>query len=177
MARLSKPISPLSASDKLRFFAKVSITPTDNGCLEWLGSLDRGGYGHFKLGVRPTRAHRIAYLIANSIDPGLFFVCHSCDNPKCVNPEHLFLGTNKDNMRDKEKKGRGNQPRGEKHHSRLDTEWINRGQAKGCAKLTSTDVTAIRADGRSQCKIAADYGVDRSQISLIKNFKSWRHVA
>lgn len=74
-----------------------------NGCIEWSGCLDRSGYG--RVGVKQIPAHRVAYRLAKG-EPGDMLVCHSCDNPKCVNPDHLWLGTHKDNMSDMTKKGR-----------------------------------------------------------------------
>lgn len=77
--------------------------PTPNGCLEWQGRLDRAGYG--LVGRGDKRAHRVAYAFAKG-DPSGMFVCHSCDNPRCINPDHLWLGTPGDNMRDARDKKR-----------------------------------------------------------------------
>ncbi len=74
-----------------------------NGCIEWAGCTDRGGYG--RVGKRQEPAHRIAYKLTKG-EPGELLVCHACDNRRCVNPDHLWLGTHDDNMRDMVEKGR-----------------------------------------------------------------------
>lgn len=84
---------------KERFWQKVQHS--DSGCWEWLGSRDGGGYGMFQYGSRDSRrAHRVAWELTNGEIPTGMFVLHSCDYPPCVNPAHLRLGTNSDNMKD-----------------------------------------------------------------------------
>lgn len=91
-----------------KFWAKVS--PIDmlcnDGCWEWLGGKTRGGYGSFASPEATCRAHRIAYELRKGPIPLGMYVCHRCDNPGCVNPAHLFVGTASDNTRDSMKKGR-----------------------------------------------------------------------
>jgi hypothetical protein len=116
-------------------------------------------------------------------------VCHHCDNPSCCNPEHLFLGTTFDNVSDKVRKGRqakgdrhGSKlhperfPRGDRHYLRMHPEKIARGEGRWNAKLTNSNVLAIRSDQRPQCVIANDYGVDKTVISKIKLRKIWAHI-
>jgi hypothetical protein len=97
----------------LERFRKKYIVNPDTGCWNWIGSkVPPLGYGQFYVEGKLTRAHRFSYKTFVG-DPGLFYVLHSCDNAPCVNPEHLFLGTQQDNMTDKRLKGR--QPKGENH--------------------------------------------------------------
>lgn len=84
--------------------------PTE--CHEWTGSLNRTGYGQFKLNNKVHRAHRVAFYLKNNKWPSKH-LCHDCDNPACIRLDHMFEGSNKDNMVDKEKKGRGNHPNGQ----------------------------------------------------------------
>jgi hypothetical protein len=94
----------MTEKDKKRFWAKVDKCGPDE-CLELQSAFDSGGYGLFLMG-KNKRAHRITYEIANGpIDLGLY-ICHHCDNPSCVNPAHLFAGTQYDNMQDSIAKGR-----------------------------------------------------------------------
>jgi len=90
-----------------RFMAKVHKNP--NSCWEWQGQTDKDGYGRFATRVlgktKAWMAHRFSYSYYKQ-DPGKLFVCHSCDNTSCVNPDHLWLGTHKDNMRDMKSKNR-----------------------------------------------------------------------
>jgi DNA-binding CsgD family transcriptional regulator len=93
-------------------------------------------------------------------DPGDMIVCHHCDNPSCVNPQHLFLGTIQDNMDDRNAKGR--QARGERNAP---------------SKLTEAQVLAIRADSRTNREVALQYGVQENTVSNIRLRKTWQHVA
>jgi hypothetical protein len=141
-----------------RFWSKVS-EPDANGCRNWLASLDHRGYGQFQLNYKMKKAHRIAYeLIKGPIPEGLH-ILHSCDNPKCVNPEHLSTGTNNDNVKDKMNKNR--QCKGIQH---------------GKSKLTEAQVLEIRASDKTQQELANIYNLDQSTISYIKNNKLWKHL-
>ena len=134
-----------------RFWNKVDKS---DGCWEWTGSKNPNGYGTFSLHCVPYYAHRVSYAMANGgkIRRGMS-VCHTCDNPGCVNPDHLWLGTGKENSRDMVKKGR-------------------------CvkAKLTEEDVRWIRQLGGTNADLARCFGVGGNCISKIKSRKSWKHI-
>lgn len=132
-------------------------------CWEWHGQVANTGYGRVSYGKsRRMLAHRASYQIHRGSIPNGMVVCHKCDNPICVNPDHLFLGTQTDNMADKQQKGR--QAKGEK---------------SGPSKLTRSQVKEIRAQyqrGALQEDLAAQFGVVRSHISQIVNRKTWKHI-
>ena len=155
---MAKPIPEMSAKDIARFWAKVDVRGPDE-CWPWTAAT-RSGYGRMKIGVLKYTAHRIA-LALDGRDPVELIACHTCDNPPCCNPAHLWAGTQAENNLDKACKGRTNPPRGMNHRR---------------SKLTDSDVISIRADIRSYKIIAADYGVVKSQIGLIKNRKFWTHI-
>jgi hypothetical protein len=153
---MSKQIPKLTAADLKRFWSKVDKS---GDCWEWTACTDKDGYGGFKLSGKQCKAHRVAYLIHYDVDPGDELVCHSCDNPGCVNPEHLFLGTPAENSKDMTMKGRS---------------------AKGgqCAmsELSEDDVKAILASDKSHTELAERYGVTDVAISCIKLGKVWTHI-
>ena len=176
MTKAAIQIPSLSDKDKVNFFTKISNIPTTDGCLEWVGS-KRGEYGSFGIRQRMFSAHRIAYFLATGTDPGELYVCHSCDNPPCCNPEHLWIGTAYDNTMDKERKMRGNHACGDRSGARLHPERLSRGESCHKAKLSTSDILKIRADARLQVVIAGDFGVYQSVISRIKSRKAWPHIA
>ncbi len=133
-----------------------------NGCLIWPKAKDRDGYGVASWRGRYVRAHRLAWQQTNGSIPEGLLVLHRCDNPPCCNPDHLWLGTHADNQADKKAKGRAQKQNGE---------------SNGRAKLTKAQVLSILADPRRQIAIAADYGVSRSSICLIKARKHWAHLS
>lgn len=128
-------------------------------CQLFEGTRNRGGYGQVRLG-RMVGAHRLAYALHYGVDPGELHVLHRCDRPACVNPEHLFLGTHQDNMRDRAAKRRGN--RGERHT---------------LAKISFPIATEIReaaARGETRRSIGARFGIDQSTVTRIVHFRTWR---
>lgn len=145
-----------------RFWSFVTIKR--GACWDWNGALDKQGYGRLSDRSIPShfhRAHRVSYEIAyGPILPGLL-VLHRCDRPQCVNPAHLFLGTNGDNARDMVSKNR---------HAK--------GSIRGRAKLKEEDIPAIRAlQGLlSSRKVAQRYGVAKYTIQLIWQRRNWNHI-
>lgn len=177
-----------------RFWSKVDTSAGPNGCWLWQGALLPKGYGQFTIGHQRGYAHRFSYELAHGPVPPDMFVCHTCDNPRCVNPAHLFSGTTLDNVRDKVAKGR--QPRGDSHYSRTRPElvrrgdghpWrqrpelIPRGERSSQAKLTEQQVRDIRArhadGGTNQSALAREYGVAVNTIGRIVRRLLWRHLA
>jgi len=149
----------LSAEER---FAK-SVVKTD-GCWLWKASKDKNGYGIFKgalAGVTFTKAHRFSYALHTGDLLVNMQALHTCDNPSCVNPDHLFSGTIADNMRDKAQKGRSRAPVGEQN---------------GHAILTERQVRRILKDPRPYAEIAAQYNVAASTIGSIKQRYSWKHI-
>ena len=159
-------IPNLSQNDINRFWSKVAITAQEDKCWNWTAGKRRRGYGRFTLTVSTNKdegfvATRVAYFIEQGVDPSDKCILHSCDNPSCVNPKHLSMGTNKDNTQDMLKKGRHTTPVGSKH---------------GRSKLVESDVYKIRqlhADGISQKDISLLYNVDTSAISNIIRRRNW----
>ena len=121
------------------------------GCWLWIGSADEDGYGSIYDG-RGKRAHRVAWELFRGDIPHGMQVCHKCDTPACVNPDHLFIGTGLDNMRDKVRKGR----------------------LRVRHKLNPSQVNAIRLDERPNPVIARHYGINRGQVWRIKTRRAWK---
>lgn len=137
----------------------------DNGCIEWTGWAP-GGYGRIRWKDKRVAVHRVIYEM-NFGPIGDLCVCHTCDNPRCVNPDHLFAGTRADNNADKTRKGR--QAKGPGHGVR--------GEKSHFAKLTPEQVKSIRSmRGIPQHRIATKFGVSQPQISNIMSNKRWSHI-
>lgn len=133
--------------------------PTGPGCWEWQGVRLPKGYGQFRFLGRMWRAHRLAWLFSHGSLPNGLCVLHSCDNPPCVRPSHLFLGTNAENVADRERKHRRIAPHGGDHPR---------------AKLTIDDVRSIRASRSSSRVLGPMYGVSPSTITHIRTGRTWR---
>ena len=154
-----------------RFWSKVNKDgPTmphmDTPCWEWTAFRNPSGYGYFRIGDRMRPAHRVSALWAGIISDITDGDCvlHECDNPACVNPNHLWRGTRADNMEDQFKKGRSTLGKGFNLHS---------------AKLTEDDVRCIKnllMAGAKQSLISKQFGASESTISMIKSGKQWSHV-
>lgn len=152
------------------FWNKVTITADDNKCWLWTGAVDSKGYGNKKWDGCFEKAHRVAWMIPNYVIPDGMYICHSCDTRQCCNPKHLFLGTQKDNIHDMIKKGR--QAIGDKV--------ANKGESHPNHKVTDSQVKQIRqryaAGGISQKELAEEFGLGKSMIGYIVNYKFWKHI-
>lgn len=136
-----------------------------DGCWEWTACKNRDGYGRFGFGGGNAHAHRVAYQLYVGVIPDGLFVLHRCDNCGCVRPDHLFLGTNDDNMQDCKNKGR-----------RVGTQT---GEKNGNAKLTEEQVKTIRArseNGARNPELAIVFGVSCQAISHIICHRSWAKI-
>lgn len=156
-----------------RFWPKVDVAGPDD-CWEWQGARFPSGYGFIHAGAlytsnkRFVKAHRLSWEIHNGPLPPGANVLHHCDNPPCVNPAHLYMGTRADNARD-----RGQRMRGREHRQR--------GESNRNARLTEADVRAIIAElqklpRRSQTSIAAQFGIKQAQVSRIMRRENWTHL-
>lgn len=138
----------------------------ETGCHVWTGAKERCGYGQIKINGKTVRVHRWIFAREFGEIPDGQYVLHHCDNPSCINPTHLFLGTQRENMLDMVAKGRGGHPRGAAH-------------TRPMAKLTEDGVRLIRAlvqDGMLQSEVARVVGASRACISDVMTGKTWRHV-
>lgn len=149
-----------------RFYARVK-EQDPNDCWPWIGNIDSRGYGVLCVTISKGRylrvkAHRLAYMIFYGKFDKKLFVCHKCDNPGCVNPHHLFLGTCRDNIRDRDSKGRQ-----------------ARGETSGVSMLTEQDVKEIwrlRASGMRQKEIGERVQISKEQVSSVLTSRAWVHV-
>jgi hypothetical protein len=167
-----------------RFWSQVCKT---DGCWLWQGDISTRGYGRFSMGMGKILAHRFAYeLTYGLILPGLF-CCHHCDVRLCVRPDHLFLGTQKDNLVDMSRKGRSGAhthperlARGDRSGTRLHPEKVRRGEQSPTAKLTEVNVRAIRIlrsmERWSYPRLATHFGVSITLVRKVIIREVWRHV-
>lgn len=155
------PYRKVRKTARQRLEEKFYITP---GCWVWTAALDDLGlYGSFGYEKRVIGAHRASYQIyVGDIPPGMM-VCHTCDNPRCVNPSHLFLGTATDNNSDRQRKGRTVTP-------------DNRGERNGQCRLQESEIREIKADSRQGDLIAKQYGISAHYVRQIKRGERWKHI-
>jgi hypothetical protein len=150
-----------------KFWARIA---RGDGCWLWTGGRTTAGYGLLHDRGKPLYAHRLSWEVHRGAIPPNTEVCHTCDTPACIRPEHLFLGTHRDNMADAAAKGR------------RDTSGLVRagvGEAHFGAKLTEADVLKIRerrAAGESHYALARAFGVSRPTITAILTGRNWAHV-
>ena len=151
-----------------RFWNKVD-KGSDDDCWEWTGARQGDGYGSFSLNGKPELAHRVAWQLEyGAIPRGDFYgtncVCHTCDNRGCVNPSHLFFGTQQDNVIDRDQKGRNVNYRGERH---------------GCATISDLEAKHIKdllSAGCVQKNIAEALGVSAQVVTKINTGRAWLHI-
>ncbi len=155
---MNRPIPKLTDSDLTRYWAKVDKAGPDD-CWEWAAGKVQNGYGKFWLNGFSFQANRIVYFIEHEVDPNDKQVCHSCDNPGCCNPKHLWLGTDQDNTDDCKQKGRD-----------------ARGSKKGNAKLTEREVREILESRETNRALAKRYGIANQGISEIRRGDGWTHA-
>lgn len=159
----SKPIPEVPTKDIIRIFKYIVFGDL---CWEWWGSKNAKGYGRIQLGGTSGSlflVHRIMYSAYVGEIPDGLLVCHSCDNPSCCNPEHLFLGTEGQNTHDALTKDRLWQPR-------------YQGEMVGNSKLNEEAVVLIREAEEDQPTLARRFNVSQSLISLVQSGKIWRHI-
>ena len=140
-----------------RFVKKTKATPS--GCIEFAGSKDRDGYGRFWDGAKVVGAHRYEFERIHGPIPDGYVVMHSCDNPSCCNVNHLMLGTQKENIADRDRKGRRIAPAGDKHMS---------------SKLTSEKVREIRGSTMTCKELAAMHGISWRYVSDLRRGLYWK---
>jgi hypothetical protein len=140
-----------------RYEPKVDRSGGPDACWIWTAGTDGRGYGWIHDGEKMQLAHRVA-VVFDGRDPSGFVVCHTCDNPRCVNPAHLFLGTQGDNMRDKVAKGRN---------------------PYKVRRLTASDAAAVlerKANGETHAAIAEAFGISESHVTNICCGRAWKHA-
>lgn len=161
LSELQELVDYFQDKDLFRFWAKVHKS---EGCWNWTASRDTSGYGLFRLGRKLYKAHRFSWIIALGSIPTDLVVCHKCDNPICVNPIHLFLGTRADNNLDRDRKNRQVSVKGEEHYR---------------AVLTISDVMKMRYIKQQNPSIpyytiAAQFNVCASTAHRAITRKSWK---
>ena len=144
-----------------RFWGSVDIGPKDN-CWNWTGPISGSGsgYGHIFINKKYWRAHRLVWKLTHGVIPKGIHVLHKCDNTRCVNPNHLFLGTHRDNINDMMHKGRQ-----------------TRGTRTGTNKLSESDVREIRkraAAGEETVELAKEFGIVTRTAWSVATKRSWK---
>ncbi len=149
-----------------RFWGKVDKRGPDE-CWPWTGARTECDYGQIRDDGRTRKAHRVSWEIHNGAIPVGSHVLHHCDNPPCVNPAHLFLGTHQDNMRDMKTKGRADR--------------ANKARGEDCARarLSESDVTELRklfSERRTTRALSNQFNISMEQVRNIASRRHWRHV-
>lgn len=160
-------INKYSRKDIKRFIRHIKVNK-ETGCWEWIGYLDKDGYGQFSIILsnmkKMVKSHRLAFSIFhNIVIISEMCVCHTCDNPKCCNPNHLWLGTNLDNTQDMMNKGRGNQASGE-NHGRAKLDWIS-----------VREIRRLHTTGKyTYPQLSEMFNISYSSINFVVNNRTWK---
>lgn len=149
----------MCGSIKDRFFSRFKID-NNSGCWNWIAHRDKDGYGVLPGDKKNIRAHRYSYQYHYNVNIDGLIICHKCDNPGCVNPDHLFSGLAKDNVNDMIIKGRD----------------MMIGERNNKSKLTNEDIIEIRNSKLTALELSFNYKVSKSSILRILSRKSWKHV-
>ena len=151
-------------NDSISRFHDKYIPEPNSGCWLWIASVNSSGYGNFQWKGRIRQANRVAWEIFTGQEaPSHLCVCHLCDNPCCVNPDHLFLGTHKENIQDCVRKGRARKN-------------ARKGEDQAQAKFSEKQIKEIIKDTRPQKDIAESYGCSKALVCLLKNRNRWKHL-
>jgi hypothetical protein len=151
------------ARREARFWSKIDRRGADE-CWPYMGYRTLLGYGHFQWGAGVVKpAHRAAYELHHGVEAGDKFVCHSCDNPPCCNPRHLWLGTAAENNADRDAKGR----------TRSST---RRGEAANHAKLTAEQALEVFFSSEPAAALASRFGISKTAVRYIQIGRNWAHV-
>lgn len=180
-AQVKPDLLVLDEIQRINFEGKIDRSGGPDACWLWTAGRTTKNYGAFRIGRYMTTSNRVAYRLYNGpIPDALPFICHTCDNPPCCNPKHLYAGTPKNNAEDREERGRGNQVSGDRHISKTNPEVVPRGSKHGRAKLTEEIVISMRLEYADGCitlkQLAAQYGVKFQVIWLALKGKTWKHV-
>lgn len=182
-----------------RFWKKVNkngptISYVGTPCWVWTGAKDDYGYGTFFYLAKTEKAHRASYMMHCGEIPNELWVLHKCDNPPCVNPNHLWLGTRIDNVQDMEKKGRADHPGGDRHGFRTKPESRPTGERNGAytkpesrrtgikngrARLTDNQVIELRElrkQGATYKQLMERFNIGQTTVSHIVNYDNWKHL-